>query len=76
MPRWGEDGGGFCGGQGCCSAAGEDFCEQDVWLTVVGGRAVSEFMKKTGAENTELFWAEKKKIQSRLHESVSVMRDF
>lgn len=35
---------------------------------------MSEFAKKTGAENMKLFWAEKK-IQSRLHESVSVMRD-
>lgn len=43
---------------------------------MVGGRAVSKFAKETGAENMELFWAEKKKIQSRLHESVSVMRDF
>lgn len=76
MPTWGEDGGQLCEGQGCCSAAGADFCEQDVWLAAVGGRAVSEFMKKTGAGNTELFWAEKKKIQSRLHESVSVMRGF
>lgn len=43
---------------------------------MVGGRAVSEFAKKTGAENVELFWAEKTTIQCRLHESVSVMRDF
>lgn len=43
---------------------------------MVGGRAVSEFAKKTGAESMKLFWAEKKKIQSRLLESISVMRDF
>lgn len=32
--------------------------------------------KKTGVENIKLFWAEKKTIQSRLHKSVWVMRDF
>jgi len=42
----------------------------------VGGRATSELAEKTGAENIKLFWAEKKKIQNRLHESVSVMRYF
>lgn len=42
---------------------------------MVGRRAVSDFAKKTGAENMKLFWANKK-IQSELHESVSVMRDF
>lgn len=46
-----------------------------VWLSVVGRRAVNDFAKKTGAENMKLFWANKK-IQSRLHESPSVMRDF
>ena len=35
----------------------------------------SMLAKKTGAENIKLFWAERKKIQSRLHESVWVMRD-
>lgn len=33
-------------------------------------------VKKTAAESMKLFWAEKKKIQSRLHGSVWVMRDF
>lgn len=45
------------------------------WLSVVGRRAVNDFAKKTGAENMKLFWANKK-IQSRLHESLSVMRNF
>lgn len=36
---------------------------------------MNDFAEKTGAENMKLFWANKK-IRSRLHESLSVMRDF
>lgn len=57
--------------------AGEDLREQGMSgsLQKKEGEA-SMLAKKTGAENIKLFWAEKKKIQSRLHESVWVMRDF
>lgn len=44
------------------------------WLSVVGKRAVNDFAEKTDAENMKLFWANKKS-QSRLHESLPVMRD-